>query len=115
MRVMFVNQSLQIGGAERQIFNLAKGFADMKDVEISILVLKKEGAFAKELSSEIKDRIRYSSVYLTTVWPLRPVLRTVSVMLEAKRFKPDVIYARVMPLHCYSGKIPQNTRCDGRN
>lgn len=106
MRVMFVNQSLQIGGAERQIFNLAKGFADMKDMEISILVLKKEGAFAKELSTKIKDRIRYSSVYLTTMWPLRPVLRTVSVMLEAKRFRPDVIYARVMPLHCaIAGKL----------
>ena len=103
---MFVNQSLQIGGAERQIFNLAKGFTQLKNMEISIFLLKKEGGFAKNLDAEIQARMAYSDVNFTERWPLKSILRTVSVIRAVKRFRPDIIYARVMSIHCcLAGKI----------
>lgn len=106
MKIMFVNQSLQIGGAERQIFNLAKGFSKLENTEISIFLLKKNGGFSEALSPEIRKLITFADIYLTEKWPLKSALRAASVIRAARKFKPDVIYARVMPLPCgIAGKI----------
>ncbi len=106
MKIMFVNQSLQIGGAEKQIFTMAKGFNGRKDIEVSIFVLKKESGFNEDIGSELMSAITYSDIKTTEIWPLKPILRAVSVIRAARKLKPDVIYARVMPLPCtIAGKL----------
>ncbi len=106
MRVMFVNQSMQVGGAERQIFTMAEGFAKLPDTEVSVFILKKGGGFDKDIGLEMLSKIIYSDFYFTEKWPLKSILRAASVIRAAKRFKPDIIYARVMPLPCaIAGKI----------
>ncbi len=97
---MFVNQSMQAGGAERQIFTMAKQFATIPDMDVSIFLLKKDGSLGKDIGSEMRSKITYSDIYLTEKWPLKPILRIAAVIKAAKQIKPDIIYARVMPLPC---------------
>ena len=100
MRIMFVNQSFQIGGVEKQIFAMAKEFARLKNTEVSIFLLSKKGGFDENIDTELQSKITYSDIKLIEKQPLKPILRAVSVIRAAKRFKPDIIYARVMPLPC---------------
>ncbi len=96
---MFVNQHLEIGGAERQILNLAKGFARLRNIEgTSLFIMKKEGGFSGVYPPEIERNIIYSKLNLTERWPLKSILKAVAVWHAARDFKPDIIYSRVMPL-----------------
>jgi len=102
---------LQTGGAGRQTISLAKGLSELENVEIFLLVLSREGGLSEELPSEIEKKIVYSKLEAQCSESalgrlVRPVLRIISVVRAAKRFDPDVIYARVRPFpSIVAGKI----------
>ena len=103
MKILIVLPHLQTGGTGRQTISLAKGLSELKNVEVSLLVLSRGGGLSGELSPEIEKEIVYSE--LGARWsesalkrPLRSVLRIASIVRAAKKFDPDVIYARVRPL-----------------
>ena len=107
MRVILVNPHLRVGGAERQILNLAKGFARSESIEeISLFIMKKDGGFSKELSPETEKKIIYPKTNLSDKWPLKPILQIVAIWRAARDFKPDVIYSRIMTFSpAIAGKI----------
>ena len=102
MKILMVLPHLQTGGTGRQTISLAKGLSELKNVEICLFVLSRGGSLSGELSPEIEKRIVYSE--LEARWyesaltgPVKSVLRIASIVRAAKKFDPEVIYARVRP------------------
>jgi len=87
MKVMFLIRSLEIGGAERQLVNLAKGLKD-RDIEVQVLTFYPGGLFSSELDNygvpnkDLRKRHRWDML-----------LFFLNFIHELRKYRPDVLYS----------------------
>ncbi len=87
VRILYIINTIQTGGAEIQMVNLAKWITHRECAQLKIISLKEKGNLPESVLSELDVEIIYLGLNTKT---LLPSLRR--LVLEVKAFKPDAIH-----------------------
>ena len=103
MKVMFVVERMEVGGAQRQIAYMANHLS-RRNIEVSLLVVKKKGEMIDKIVPEVEI---VSCFRLASRMPFLGVIFQVLAIIRAARSKrPNVIYCRLMEFPgAVAGKI----------
>jgi len=89
MRIVMVLPHLQIGGAEKQTIELAKGL-NSRGAEIALFAFRKHG----KLTGEIPSGIEVVFPAFSPVSPLKTPIKVFSLAMFLRKFRPQLIYTQ---------------------
>jgi len=92
IRVFFLIRSLEIGGAERQLVEIARGL-DKKKFALTVVTFYDGGAFAPEMAAI--EGVRLVSLGKKGRWDLFPFLRNLWTAVRDTR--PDILFGDMSP------------------
>ncbi|MXW43178.1 MAG: glycosyltransferase family 4 protein [Candidatus Dadabacteria bacterium] len=103
MKVMFVVERMEVGGAQRQIAYMANHLS-RRNIEVSLLVVKKKGEMLDKIVPEVEIVSCFRLASRMPFWGV--IFQVLAIIRAARSKKPNVIYCRLMEFPgAVAGKI----------